>query len=124
MSKSITPVKRNPIKKNMTSFNHLKGPQEDKNNTSKATERLLGRQFASWYKHMVDDQRQNLGLYLTDDVVLEWFGRTIKTRKKVSSFLKFDMQSSRHDFTTVESIEKILTRQDKIERFVEIICTY
>lgn len=87
---------------------------EDNNN--KNSERQQSRKFITWYKRMIDNERQNLCLYLADDAFLEWFGRTIKTRKKVSAFLKHDMQCSRHDFTTVESIEKIQMREQKVQR--------
>ncbi|XP_028169792.1 uncharacterized protein LOC114359551 [Ostrinia furnacalis] len=88
--------------------------QEDKN---KSNDRLRARSFTSWYKNMVDHDRQNLTLYMSDDVILEWFGRTIKTRKKVCSFLKHDMQCSRHDFLTVQSVDKIQNRQERSPSF-------
>ncbi|CAG5054193.1 unnamed protein product [Parnassius apollo] len=65
---------------------------------------------------MIDEDRQNLSLYLSDDATLEWFGRTIKTRKKVTAFLRYDMQCSRHDFRTVESIESIPPRREILSR--------
>ncbi|KAJ2941153.1 hypothetical protein O0L34_g10388 [Tuta absoluta] len=105
-----TPRKRN------NRYN-IKSKHEDNNNTtSKFSERQQARTFIQWFKQMVDNERQNLCLYMSDDATLEWFGRTIKTRKKVSSFLKYDMQCSRHDFTTVESIDKIQTRQEMLHR--------
>ncbi|XP_045778318.1 uncharacterized protein LOC123876188 [Maniola jurtina] len=88
------------------------------NNNSKApfNKQQSARNFAVWYKHMIDNDRQNLSLYLSDEVMLEWFGKTIKTRKKVSFFLNHDMQCTRHDFTTVESIDKIQTRHEQFHR--------
>lgn len=88
---------------------------EDNN---KQRDRQRAKNFISWYKQMVDNERQNLALYLSDDAILEWFGRTIKTRKKMSSFLKHDMQCSRHDFVSVQNIEKIQNRQERLSRFV------
>ncbi|KAJ0172595.1 hypothetical protein K1T71_011734 [Dendrolimus kikuchii] len=108
MSSPATPRKRQTRSKII---------QEDNNNTNnKFTERQQARTFIAWYKKMIDHDRQNLGLYLSDDAILEWFGKTIKTRKKVTTFLKFDMQCTRHDFTTVESIEKIHTRDERLQR--------
>lgn len=95
-----------------------KAIQEGNNNRNKYSELQQARSFITWYKRMIDDERNNLGLYLSDDAMLEWFGRTIKNRKKVTAFLKFDMQCSRHDFTTVESIEKVELRSDRLQRFV------
>ncbi|OWR51954.1 hypothetical protein KGM_213753 [Danaus plexippus plexippus] len=77
--------------------------------------------FITWYKRLIDGDRQSLGLYLSDDVVLEWFGRTVKTRKKVSTFLKYDMQCSKHDFTTVEATDKIQTRNEQSHSFVDTV---
>ncbi|XP_038218943.1 uncharacterized protein LOC119837436 [Zerene cesonia] len=68
------------------------------------------RNFISWYKHFIDNERQNLGLYLSDDITIQWFGRTIRTRKKVFSFLKNDVECSKHYFTSVDSIDKIKIR--------------
>lgn len=104
-----------PRKQNNITKYKLKTYKEDNNNaTNKFTERQQARTFIAWYKHMIDHERQNFGLYLSDDAILEWFGRTVKTRKKVQSFLRYDMQCSRHDFTTVESINKVQLRHEKI----------
>lgn len=96
-------------------FNKMK--PEDNINTSKS-ELQQARSFILWFKHMIDNERSNLPLYLSDDAMLEWFGRTIKTRKKLAAFLKYDMQCSRHDFTTVENIEKVQLRSDRLPRLV------
>ncbi|KAJ8720896.1 hypothetical protein PYW08_006361 [Mythimna loreyi] len=108
MSSPMTPRKHNAQSKFKTS-------QENNNNT-KFSERQQARTFIAWYKRMIDHERSNLALYLSDDAILEWFGRTVKTRKKVTAFLKFDMQCSRHDFTTVESIDRIQTRHEQFQR--------
>lgn len=100
-------------------FSRTNKPED--NNNSKSFELQQARSFISWFKHMIDDERSNLSLYISDDAILEWFGRTIKTRKKVSSFLKYGMQCSRHDFTTVENIEKIQLRNDKLQRLVFLV---
>ncbi|XP_013192728.1 uncharacterized protein LOC106136653 [Amyelois transitella] len=104
-------------KKRINIRNNQKHPQkEDNNNSNKSSERQQARKFITWFNHMIDNERQNFCLYLSDDAMLEYFGRTIKTRKKVAAFLKHDMQCSRHDFTTVESIDKIQMRQEMISR--------
>lgn len=113
------PIKYNLKKRNMATLTSLKSFVEDNNNTSKSISRLQARTFVSWYKRMIDYERQNFALYLSDEVVLEWFGKTIRKRKKVASFLKYDMQSSKHDLTTVESIERISVREDHNPRKLE-----
>lgn len=105
-------------KRNVRNNKHL----EDNNNTnSKFTQQQQARTFIAWYKRMLDHERQSFPLYLADDISLEWFGRTIKSRKKVSAFIKYDMQCSRHDFTTIESIDKIQTRNENLERSVNLL---
>lgn len=111
-SQPDTPRKRN--------FKHLvKSQHEDNNNTNnKFSAYQQARTFVQWYKRMIDNERQNLALYMSDDAVLEWFGRSIKSQKKISAFLKYDMQCSKHDFTSVECIDKIVTRLEKPRRLV------
>lgn len=103
-----TPIKRRShLKRNFSNTLTF----EDNNNVSnKILEHAPGRTFAMWYKSVVDHDRYNIGAYLADGVVLEWFGRTIRTRKKVFSFMKYDMQCSNHDFTTIESKHAITLR--------------
>ncbi|XP_026736406.1 uncharacterized protein LOC113500304 [Trichoplusia ni] len=112
MSSPTTPRKRNNNQSKYT-----KPVQETNNNcNNKFSERQQARTFIAWYKRMIDNERYNLSLYLSDDAILEWFGRTIKTRKKVTAFLKYDMQCSHHDFTTIESIDKIESRHERLTR--------
>ncbi|KAL4713444.1 hypothetical protein ACJJTC_010429 [Scirpophaga incertulas] len=82
------------------------------------------KKFASWYKHMIDNDRSNLGMYLSDDAILEWFGRTVKTRKKVSLFMKHEMQCSKHNFVSIQSIDKIQNRHEIAQRKEEINLSY
>ncbi|XP_014360647.2 uncharacterized protein LOC106712559 isoform X1 [Papilio machaon] len=106
-----------PRKQSKTRRLSTKLIKEDNNNTnSKHSKRQNARTFVAWYKRMIDDDRQNLALYLSDDATLEWFGRTIKTRKKVTAFLRYDMQCSRHDFRSVDCIDHIPQRYEPILR--------
>ncbi|XP_026490372.2 uncharacterized protein LOC113396593 [Vanessa tameamea] len=112
-----TPQKRKSNYRNINSTN-----RETNNNTN--TQHLKqesAKKLIVWYKQLVDNDRQKFSLFLSDDVTLEWFGRTIKTRKKVAAFVKNDIQCSRHDFTTVQSIEKIETRNERLHRNSENI---
>lgn len=109
---SISPNSVNNCNTKMNKIKH-----EDNNNTRKSLELQQARSFISWFKHMIDNERSNLSLYLSDDAMLEWFGRTIKTRKKLAAFLKHDMQCSRHDFTSVENIEMVQLRSDRLHRY-------
>lgn len=115
-----TPQKRKSHSRNVylsiTEANNNAKPQISKQQSAK--------NFIAWYKSKIDNDRQSLSSYLSDEIILEWFGRTIKTRKKVSSFVKNDIQCSKHDFTSVESIDRIQTRHEKCQRYKLIIFKY
>ncbi|XP_050355675.1 uncharacterized protein LOC126776870 [Nymphalis io] len=114
---SKTPQKRK------NNYRNIKNLDREANNNSNTqdSKQESARNFIVWYKRLVDNDRQKLSLFLSEDISLEWFGRTIKTRKKVSAFVKHDIQCSRHDFTTVQSIEKIQTRNERLQRNPENI---
>ncbi|CAH2087862.1 unnamed protein product [Euphydryas editha] len=105
-------------KKRRISYKNINSSKQETNNNTKTqfSKQESARNFIIWYKRMVDNDRQNFGMFLSDDVTLEWFGRTVKTRKKVAAFIKHDIQCSRHDFTTVQSIERIQSRNEILQR--------
>jgi hypothetical protein len=108
-----------PVKNNSNNTSNRKVRENGKNNLSECQ---IAKNFITWYKHMIDNETQNLGLYMSDNAILEWFGKTIKTRKKVSAFLKHDMQCSRHNFVSIKTIDKI---QDRLERSRRcVFCKY
>lgn len=109
--------------KRKTHFRNINIPiREDNNNAEpQISKQQSAKNFIVWYKSKIDSDRQHLSSYLSEDVTLEWFGRTIKSRKKVSAFVKNDIQYSTHDFVTVESIDKIESRNDKVQRYSKSI---
>ncbi|KAH0550638.1 uncharacterized protein LOC123261892 [Cotesia glomerata] len=52
--------------------------------------------FANGYFALADGLVDDLANYLAEDVILDWFGQTIKGRKNVSTFMKFQNINSRH----------------------------
>ncbi|CAD6237156.1 GSCOCG00002170001-RA-CDS [Cotesia congregata] len=52
--------------------------------------------FANGYFALADGLIDDLANYLAEDVILDWFGQTIKGRKNVSAFMKFQNVNSRH----------------------------
>lgn len=52
--------------------------------------------FANSYFALADGLVGDLDNYLAEDVILDWFGQTIKGRKNVSEFMKFQSINSRH----------------------------
>ncbi|CAF4762102.1 unnamed protein product [Pieris macdunnoughi] len=108
-----------------------KSPKTPEKRTSKFSCRLLSvsssktnvfhkhqsaKNFIIWYKQIIDNERQKLGLYLSEDVTLKWFGRTIRSRKKVNSFFTNHVEHSKHYFTSVESISKLQIKQNRSPR--------
>ncbi|XP_072945454.1 uncharacterized protein [Epargyreus clarus] len=107
-----TPKKQSGISR----INKVPASDKDSNFNLKLSQHQHATTFVTWYRNMLDNERQNFSLYLSDDATLEWFGRTIKTRRKISAFLNHGMQCSKHDFTSVEVIDKIQPRQERPQR--------
>ncbi|XP_015114767.1 uncharacterized protein LOC107039580 [Diachasma alloeum] len=57
--------------------------------------------FVNSYFALVDGLASDLEDHLADDVVLDWFGQTIKGRKDVASFMKYQKIKSRHVFNEI-----------------------
>lgn len=91
-----------------------------KGKTNISNKQQSARNFTVWYKQIIDNERQKLGLYLSENVSLKWFGRTVRTRKKVFSFFVNHVEYSKHYLTSVESISKLQIRQNRSPRFVYI----
>lgn len=115
MSESpATPLKRKSnLKRNISKTVNINDLEDNNNIANKKLEQQSTRVFVSWYKRMIDHDRLNFGLYISEDALFEWFGRTIRTRKKIVGFLKYNIQCSRHEFTTIERIENITSRHHK-----------
>ncbi|CAH4001627.1 unnamed protein product [Pieris brassicae] len=71
------------------------------------------------YKNISQQHRELLEIntsivaYIEEkDVTLKWFGRTIRSRKKVNSFFTNHVEHSKHYFTSVESISKLQIKQN------------
>ncbi|CAK1542539.1 unnamed protein product [Leptosia nina] len=93
--------------------------------TNSTNKQQNAKNFINWYKQIVDNDRQKLGLYLSDDVTLKWFGRIIRTRKKVNSFFLNHVEYSKHNLTSVDSISKIRQNRSprKSDSFESTICS-
>lgn len=119
MSKApSTPGKKKPtcnISKTCSSNNQ--------NAPNKLSDHMSARNFAYWYKKMMDYERNNIGPYLAEEVVFHGFGRKISTRKKVVGYLKYVMDHTSHDFTSIRIKEKI-TEDHEFSRFVMLLFIY
>lgn len=95
------------------------------NNVLRVTPRRQACLFAEWFRRLVDSDRSSLSLYLADDAILQWFGRTIKMKKKISGFLKYDMHCTSHRFTSVEVCSTFSVRGEKEEAVLQrLLFTY
>ncbi|XP_011304187.1 uncharacterized protein [Fopius arisanus] len=69
--------------------------------------------FLNSYFTLVDGLASDLEDHLADDVVLDWFGQTIRGRKAVASFMKFQKIKSRHVFNEITPKTSIGYRENR-----------
>lgn len=60
-----------------------------------------------FFTDMMETSKTHLKYYLSEDVVLDWFGHTVKGQKKVASFIKTTVNPIRHLFKEAKSTSKI-----------------
>lgn len=70
-------------------------------------ERTRAISFANCYFALVDGLASGLAGHLAEDVVLDWFGRTVRGRKNVTSFMEAHKVNSRHVFRSITPISGI-----------------
>ncbi|KAK2587281.1 hypothetical protein KPH14_003009 [Odynerus spinipes] len=58
--------------------------------------------FANCYFALVDGLASGLENHLAEDVVLDWFGRTIRGKRNVSTFIRTHKVNSRHMFASIK----------------------
>lgn len=72
------------------------------------TETAEAEKFCKFYIDLVDNNCQNnLKYYLAENVVLDWFGHTIKSDKKVVNYLKTNSATVKHFFQDAKPVNKI-----------------
>lgn len=59
--------------------------------------------FANSYFALVDGLAYGLESHLSENVVLDWFGRTVRGRKNVTAFMEAHKMNSRHIFGNIAS---------------------
>ncbi|XP_015593388.1 uncharacterized protein LOC107266896 [Cephus cinctus] len=69
--------------------------------------------FANSYFALVDGLATGLEDHLADDVILDWFGETIKGRANVTAFMKAHKFDSRHMFTNITPTASIGYRKKR-----------
>ncbi|CAH1973439.1 unnamed protein product [Acanthoscelides obtectus] len=63
--------------------------------------------FGEFYIDKMENHRNTLQYYLCENVVLDWFGKTVKGDKTVSAFLKKTLASVNHIMTDAVPVKKI-----------------
>ncbi|XP_066998542.1 uncharacterized protein [Anabrus simplex] len=77
---------------------------------TRMNENQLAHQIGQQYCDLLDNQRDQLSLYLSDDAVLRWFGRTISGKDLVTSFFNREIANTTHKLTNVEPADPIQIR--------------
>ncbi|CAK9819567.1 hypothetical protein ANTPLA_LOCUS10290 [Anthophora plagiata] len=74
--------------------------------------------FANSYFALIDGLASGLDRQLSEDVVLHWFGRTIRGRRNVCAFMKTHKPNSKHMFTRIAPTTGISYERKHINRKV------
>ncbi|CAG9832212.1 unnamed protein product [Diabrotica balteata] len=72
------------------------------------------KQFVEFYIDNIENHSNYFQYYLSEDVVLDWFGKTIKKEKNVTAFLKDQMGSVNHFLSDAVPVGKIGFRDTHI----------
>ncbi|XP_033210672.1 uncharacterized protein LOC117168883 isoform X2 [Belonocnema kinseyi] len=72
--------------------------------------------FANSYFTLVDGLASGLEDYLVGDVILDWFGRTVRGKRNVNTFMKAHKVNSRHIFNNIVPTETIGYRKYNLNR--------
>ncbi|XP_029036290.2 uncharacterized protein LOC114872815 isoform X2 [Osmia bicornis bicornis] len=70
-------------------------------------ERMQAISFANSYFALVDGLASGLENHLSEDVVLDWFGRTVRGRRNVTTFIEAHKVNSRHIFSEITPVAGI-----------------
>lgn len=63
--------------------------------------------FGNFYIEKMETQRESLKYFLSEDVILDWFGQTVKGEKNVIEFLKKTLTSVNHIISDFKPAKKI-----------------
>ncbi|KAJ8949710.1 hypothetical protein NQ318_013579 [Aromia moschata] len=77
-------------------------------------QRNEARTFGEFYIDMMENYRNTVKYYLSQDVILDWFGQTVKGEKTVSLFLKKNLSSVKHFMSVAVPVKKIGFRDTHI----------
>lgn len=74
--------------------------------------------MANLYMHLIDNHKETFMYYLSENAVLDWFGRTLRGRKNIHSFIKRHIRDVLHHFNNARPVPKIEFRDTHMIREV------
>lgn len=72
--------------------------------------------FANSYFALADGLASGLESHLSENVILDWFGRTIRGKRNVSAFMEAHKVNSRHMFADILPTTDIHYKQKRPNR--------
>lgn len=78
------------------------------------TEIQEAKRFIDFYENTVDNVKDSFKYHLSEGVVLDWFGKTVKGIKNITSFINSKTAACTHHFTNAKPVEKIGFRDSHI----------
>jgi len=65
----------------------------------------------SYYVNLIEEEIDQLGKHLADNVILYWYGRTVKGKDLVLKFLSDEIVNPEHNITSAQAIPEIHYRE-------------
>lgn len=72
--------------------------------------------FMNSYFSLIDGLASGLENHLAENVILDWFGKTIRGKRNVSTFIKKNKVDSRHMFASIKPIDGIRYKENRSYR--------
>lgn len=67
-------------------------------------------EFCKFFINLLEEENCPILYYLSETATLDWFGKTIKGSKNISTFLKGEIVSAKHLFTHIHPVREIGSR--------------
>lgn len=75
--------------------------------------------FGDFYVEKMETERESLKYILSEDVILDWFGQTVKGEKNVIAFLKKTLVSVNHIISDFRPAKKIGFRDTHVVKITK-----
>lgn len=72
------------------------------------------RSFGEFYVEKMENYQSTMKYYFSEDIILDWFGQTVKGEKSVTAFLKKTFSSVNHILSEFKPTKKIGFRDTHI----------